>query len=115
MFPEEQEKTDPSIDVPMPGTTHEREAPAPQPVARTLALDSMEIPLDSPSQPDPFAVDSSPDSHVSRKAPMPPPPPPAPARPADISVGALLALGALVFMLCASATFAAVWAFYSLA
>lgn len=125
MFPEEHEKTDPSINVPMPETTHERVAPPPEPVVRTIALESFESPVADlqSAPPDPFAVDSSP-SHVSRKVPPPPPAPSAsapaaagaPALPAakDISMGAVLVLGFLVFSLCASATFAAVWAFYAL-
>lgn len=114
MFPEEEEKTDPSLSFPLEGTTREQKAPPPQPVEATASHRSASstVPKTVSMASDHYQLDADPASHVSKKPVARAANPPLPAE-KDISVGALLGLSTLVFVLCAGVAFAAVWAIYS--
>ncbi len=108
MFPEEEEKTDPSMTFPL-ATTSERPLPRAEPVPRTITLDGdgyvpKTVTLPSGEYEDP----SSAVSQVSRKMA------PQPAGRPDLSVGALVGYGALTFALTAGIAFGAVWAILAL-
>ncbi|MGE0790378.1 MAG: hypothetical protein AB7S26_32175 [Sandaracinaceae bacterium] len=105
MLPEEDEKTDPSMSLPL-------DASGGRKVARTIPLDmpvpdTVALPAEFHSTDSQQIGEPSPPSHVVKKPSIPAA---AHKEEQDLSIGAVVGLFALVLVVCAAIAFTAVWA-----